>query len=315
MLDRLASHWPLKLLALALAFAIWVSVTGESRVVQDYKVPLELELAEDLVMASSPPTTIEVRLRGVESLMRRLDPVRMVMRLDLRDASEGKQELVLARENLEGIPRGVEVDFIDPNRSQVVLARRSRRELTVEPTFLGQPAEGFAFYNARVTPNKLRVEGPASQVDDLEVLRTHPIRLDERSEPFVARVGVVQEGELVRVLGRETLDVHVVVDAAAVERRIENIPVDVVGAATGTTVSPETLNLILSGPPRLVDLLTADQIHLIADVSRLAPDTTKADVPVRVEFAGISIDELARIEVKSMSRRQVEVSLSGRRSL
>jgi len=147
------------------------------------------------------------------------------------------------------------------------------------------------------------------------VLRTNTIRLDERSEPFVARVSVVPAGELVRVLGRETLDVHVVVDAAAVERRLENIPVDVVGAPAGTVVSPETLNLILSGPPRLVDLLTPDQIHLIADVSRLSPDTTKADVPVRVEFAGISIDELSRVSVKSMSRRQVEVSLSGRRSL
>ena len=315
MLDTLTANWPLKLLALALAFAIWVSVTGESRVVQDFRVPLELELADNLVMASSPPTTIEVRLRGVESLMRRLDPVRVVMRLDLRDAGEGEQELVMTRENLSGIPRGVEVDFIDPNRSRVVLEQRSRRELSVEPTFLGQPADGYAFYNARVTPDNLRVEGPASQVDDLEVLRTNPIRLDGRSEPFVARVGVVPEGELVRVLGRETLDVHVVVDAAAVERRLENIPVDVVGAAAGTTVNPETLNLILSGPPRLVDLLTPDQIHLIADVSRRPPDTTKADVPIRVEFAGISIDELSRVSVKSMSRRQVEVSLSGRRGL
>lgn len=315
MLDRLAAHWPLKLLALALAFAIWVSVTGESRVVQDFRVPLELQLADDITVASGPPTTIEVRLRGVESLMRRLDPVRMVMRLDLRAMNAGEQELVLDRESLSGIPRGVEVDFIDPNRAQVVLARVSRVDLPVEPTFLGQPAAGFALYDASVTPRNLRVEGPKEQIDKLEVLRTNPIRLDDRSEPFIERVGVALEGDLMRVLGRETLDVRVVVDAAAVERRIENVPVDVVGAATGTTVSPESINLILSGPPRLVDLLTPDQIHLIADVSRLAPDTIQADVPLRVEFAGIAIDELSRVEVKSMSRRQVEVSLSGRRSL
>jgi len=315
MLDSLAAHWPLKLLALALAFAIWVSVTGESRVVQDYRVPLELELHEDFVVGSTPPTTIEVRLRGAESLMRRLDPVRMVMRLDLRDASEGEHELVLARENLSGIPRGVEVDFIDPNRSRVVVEKRERRELPVEPTFLGQPAEGYDFYNADVDPEKLRIEGPASQVKDLKVLRTNPIRLDERSEPFVARVGVVPEGELVRVLGRETLDVTVVVDAAAVERRLENIPVDVVGAAAGTTVNPETLNVVLSGPPHIIDLLTPDQIHLIADVSRLSPDTTKADVPIDVEIGGVPIEDLPRMSVKSMSRRQVEVALSGRRSL
>jgi YbbR domain-containing protein len=315
MLDRLAAHWPLKLLALALAFAIWVSVTGESRLVQDFRVPLELQLGEDITLASSPPTTIEVRLRGVESLMRRVDPVRIVMRLDLRDADEGEQELVLATESLSGIPRGVEVDFIDPNRAQVVLARVLRIDLPVEPTFLGLPADGYALYDADVNPEKLRVEGPKEQIEKLEVLRTNPIRLDHRSEPFIVRVGVAQEGELVRVLGRETLDVRVVIDAAAVERRVENVPVNVIGAATGTKVKPETINLILSGPPRLVDLLTPDQIRVIADVSRLAPDTTQADVPIRVEFPGIPIDERSRVETKSMSRRHVEVSLSGRRSL
>jgi hypothetical protein len=61
--------------------------------------------------------------------------------------------------------------------------------------------------------------------------------------------------------------------------------------------------------------LTPDQIHLIADVSRLSPDTTKADVPIGVEIGGVPIDDLPRMTVKSMSRRQVEVVLSGRRSL
>jgi YbbR domain-containing protein len=315
MLDRLAAHWPLKLLALALAFAIWVSVTGESRVVQDFRVPLELQLGDKITVASSPPTTIDVRLRGVESVMRRLDPVRMVMRLDLREADEGEQELVLSRESLSGIPRGVEVDFIDPNRVHVVLARILSVELPVEPTLVGQPADGYSLYDASANPKKLLVEGPEEQVKKLKVLRTNPIRLDDRVEPFVARVGVALAGELVRVLGRETLEVRVVVDEAKVERRIENVPVDVVGAAAGTKVKPETINLILSGPPRLVDRLTLDQIHVIADVSRLAPDTTQADVPIRVEFPGIAIDERSRVETKSMSRRHVEVSLSGRRSL
>ena len=86
-----------------------------------------------------------------------------------------------------------------------------------------------------------------------------------------------------RILGRETVEVRVVVDEAAVERRFENVPVDVVGAAPGTKVNPQTINLVLSGPPRLIDRLTPDQIHLVADVSRLAPDTTQAEVPIEAE--------------------------------
>lgn len=315
MLDALLANWPLKLLALALAFAIWVSVTGENRAVQDFKVPLEIRLAEDLVLASSPPTTVDVRLRGVESLMRRLDPVPMAVRVDLRDATTGEQEVLWSRDDLKGIPRGVEIDFIDPDRTQLTIETRRRRQLPVEPTFLGQPPEEFAFYGARVVPDQLRVEGPASQVDALEVLRTTPIRLDERSKPFVARVSVVAEGELVRLIDQDTLDVFVAVDAAAVERRLENVPVEVVGAPPGTSVEPATLNVTLSGPPRLVDRLTAAQLRLLADASAVTADSGTHEVPVRVEFAGLDPDEQTRVNVEAISRRQVEITLSGRRSL
>jgi YbbR domain-containing protein len=278
MLDALLANWPLKLLALALAFAIWVSVTGESRAVQDVEVPLEIQLPEDLVLASSPPTTVDVRLRGVESLIRRLDPVPMAVRVDLRDATTGEQEVLWSREDLKGIPRGVEIDFIDPDRTQLVIETRGRRQLPVEPTFLGQPPEGYAFYGAQVTPDQLRVEG-------------------------------------VRLIDQDTLDVFVAVDAAAVERRLENVPVEVVGAPPGTSVEPTTLNVTLSGPPRLVDRLTADQIRLLADASAVTADSGTHEVPVRVEFAGVASDERSRINVEAISRRQVEVTLSGRRSL
>jgi len=315
MLDTVLSNWPLKLLALGLAFAIWVSVTGENRVVQDFRVPLEVEVPNDLIPAQSPPTTVSVRLRGAESVMRRLDPVPIVVRADLRDASAGEQEVLLRRDDVGGVPRGVEIDFIDPDRLPLDLEARSRRELPVEPTILGQPADGFAFYTAQVAPGKLRVEGPASQVDQLEVLRTTPIRLDGRTETFVVRAAVAPEGELVRVLEPDALSVRVVVDAAAVERRLENLTVEPVGAPAGSTVKPEALHVILSGPARLVDRLAPDQVRLYADVTRAPGEANRIEVPVRVELLGLAPDERARIQVKSISRRQVQVTLSGRRSL
>jgi YbbR domain-containing protein len=315
MLDRLLANWPLKLLALVLAFAIWVSITGEARVVQDFRVPLEIELPADLTPASSPPTTVSVRLRGAESLMRRLDPVPITVRADLRDASNGHQEVLLRRDDVRGVPRGVDIDFIDPDRVPLDLDARSRRELPVEPTILGQPAEGYALYTAQVTPGRLRIDGPAAQVDRLEVLRTTPIRLDGRTETFVVRSAVAPEGELVRVLDPGALTVRVVIDAAAVERRLENVKVEAVGVPPGSTVAPDALHVILSGPPRLVDRLAPGQVRLYAEVTQAPGDASRLQVPVRVELAGLGPDDRSRIQVKSISRRQVVVTLSGRRSL
>ena len=315
MLDRILSNWPLKMLAGVLAFAIWVSITGEARVVQDFAVPLELDLPDGLTPGSSPPTTVSVRLRGPESVMRRLDPVPITVLADLRDAAPGHQEVLLQRAGVSGVPRGIEIDFIDPDRIPLEVETRSRRELPVDPTILGQPAEGYAFYTAQVTPERLRVDGPASQVDQLEVLRTTPIRLDGRTGSFVARAGVAPEGELVRVLDPNLLSVRVVVDAAAVERRLENLHVETAGAPPGSTVKPEILHVILSGPPRLVDRLSPDQVRLYAHVNIEPGEMDPVEATVRVELLNLTPDERARIEVKSISRRQVVVTPSGRRSL
>ena len=93
MLERVLRNWPLKLLSLALAFAIWVAVTGENRVVQDVSVPVEISVSEELILASTPPNTATVRLGGSESLMRRLNRLPMVLSVDLTDAVEGDHEL------------------------------------------------------------------------------------------------------------------------------------------------------------------------------------------------------------------------------
>jgi len=305
MLDRALSNWPIKLLSTALAFAIWVSVTGETRVVRDFSVPVAIAVSGDLILASSPPNTATVRLRGSESLMRRVDP--MVLSVDLTDADEGKQDVQLSRSILEGIPRGLEVEFIDPDRLSLALDRRLRRQLPVEPVFLGQPPDGFTLYGSSPDPEFLVVEGPVSELESVEVIRTNGILLDRRRSPFTVQVAVVPEGDFVRVVDPSTVEVRVDVDASPVDKSFEAIPVIVTGTIHSTTVAPATLNLTVAGPPFLIDPLLPEQIRLVADVTNLAPSVEKQQVEVRVEYVDIPIEDLDHISVKSISKRKVSV--------
>ncbi len=307
--DLVMANWPLKLLALALAFAIWVSVTSEARIVKDFSIPLELQLSENRIHTSAPPNTITLRLRGPESLMRRLDPVPMVMRVNLLSAPEGEQEVRLVRDDLAGVPRGVEVDFIDPDRITIHLDERMRTDLPVDPTFLGQPPEGYSFYGARVTPEVLLVEGPRTQLESLELLRTNPIRLDNRTEPFMVRVAAVPEESNVRVLDPRPLEVYVDVDAAPVERTLENVPIVLRGGTGSESIAPKSIRVTLSGPPTLIESITSDQLRATADVSGLDRDGRAHDVPLRIDFVGIAFENLTRINVKPLGRRTVKITL------
>jgi YbbR domain-containing protein len=312
MLEAITANWPLKLLSLALAFAVWVSVTGDAGVVQDYSVPLDILLADESVLASTPPNTVTVRFRGSESLMRRLDPVPIAVRIDLRDSANGERDVQLSSSDLQGLPRGVEVDFIEPDRLSLTLDRRMRRDLPVETTFLGQPPDGYAFFGERIDPERLWVEGPEAEVEPMKVLRTSPIRLDQRTVPFSVRVTAVPAGPHVRVVDPRPVEVDVVIDVTPVERTFEDLPVRLRGQAPRVSFVPRTLTVTLAGPPRLVERIDADQIHVLADLAGVGLSSEPTSVPVFVEFFDVPIEDLALLSVKSVAPREISVRTAGR---
>lgn len=313
MARRLLRNWPLKLVALGLAFAIWVAVTGENRIVKDFPVPLEIVHSDSRILASAPPKNVTVRLRGPEGQLRRLDPVSMAMRVDLGDAPPGDHEVQLSKADLQNVPRTVDVEFIDPDRLSLTLGRRLRKELKVSPAFIGQPPEGYHFYGSQVLPETVLVEGPESEVKPLDTLATNPIRLDQRTAPFQVRVGAIPKGTYVRIVDPRPLEVRVEVDVAPVERKFEKIPVRLIGQLYECTISPENLDVTISGPPAIVDGISPQSVRLLADVGELQPSDERQEIEVRAEFHEVPPRSLTRITVKSMSQRKVAVRVFDKR--
>jgi len=74
----------LKLLALALAILLWLTVAGEHVVERSLRVPLEFRNVPDaLEIVGNAPDTVDVRLRGSSALLSRVQPGEIVAVLDL----------------------------------------------------------------------------------------------------------------------------------------------------------------------------------------------------------------------------------------
>ena len=116
-----------------------------------------------------------------------------------------------------------------------------------------------------------------------------------RRQPFTTPVSAVPDAPHVRVIAPRPVEVRVDVDAAPVERKFEGIAVERIGAHGAVEIEPETLTIVLTGPPALVDRIVPDQIRLVADVTGLEPRTTAYEVEVAVDFVDVPIEELSRI--------------------
>lgn len=313
MFDALLRRWPLKLLSLVLALAVWIAVTGENRVVQDIRVPIDFQLGAPFILEGAIPTTISVRLRGPETTLRRLAPFDLAMRVDLRDADVGERKVQLSESQLEGVPPGLEVEMIDPGRLSLTVTRRARRTVPVAPAFVGKPAAGRAFYWAQAKPETVEIEGPAAKVDAIAHVRTDPIHLDGRTIPFTVRVGAVPEAADVRVVDARPIEILAHLDVAPVEASFDAVPVLLAGKVWEAVVSPASVRITLAGPPTLLQTIRPTQLRAVADLEGLAPDREAHAVPLRLDFVGVPLEDLARITVRRLTPSTVRVRLQDKR--
>lgn len=219
---------------------------------------------------------------------------------------------------------------------RLTIARKKEASFLLGPdnvTITGAPRDGYAFDQTaiRVQPNRVKVSGPGSRIDDLlsdpARLKVGPVDLDGRGLDVSQQVGI----DLSRVDRSVSLDtqggvVEVTVPIRARDTTIElaGVPVHYVGteqlAARGLRVvsADATLDLRVSGPRSVLGGVTPEelvklihvkvdwtdvlllrgneQVHIFRETLPEAPIvriTDRADDPPRVEYhlETISMDD------------------------
>jgi YbbR domain-containing protein len=297
------ADWPLKLLALAIAFTLWVSITGEDQAVRDLDLPVAVQLDPHHVLANTTLKTVSVRLQGPRTVIRNIDPVALSVRLDLRDTAAGAMEVPLSERNLAGLPRRVNVAFFEPDRLSLVIVQTMRRELPVAADLVGELPAGFTVYEAHVQPGRATVEGPEGVVGSLTELRTSPLRLEHRTRPFREAVTLVLERPELRVVDPQRFEVQVLVEATPVRRTFADVPIVVPGGSGKRSVRPGTARVTVSGPPAIVESLSASQIRAVV----AAESESRAAVQVSV----VDLPEQQRAFVKVVAVQPASVALEG----
>ncbi|HVF58702.1 MAG TPA: CdaR family protein [Thermoanaerobaculia bacterium] len=202
--------WGIRLLALAIAVAIWFSVSLDER----------RKLSEKVVEASvsynrprgmiilDPVGTVEVRLRGTERAIRQLNPDLVDVEINLARTPEGQVTVPLGPDDVL-TPDGLEVVSIRPNAIRVELDREITRRVPVEPVLVGEPAAGATVGKPEVLPNQVQVTGPESLLSRLRSLPTAPIGLDGHAVPFDVLVAVEAPDPLIQIVPPSRVSVHV----------------------------------------------------------------------------------------------------------
>jgi YbbR domain-containing protein len=284
----------LKILAIALATLLWLTVAGEHIVERSLRVPLEFRnIPEALEIVGNTPDTVDVRLRGSSAVLSRVQAGEIVAVLDMATARAGSRLFHIRTDEVRA-PFGVEVSQVVPSTLALELEKSARRTVPVVPAIEGEPAPGFVVGRFSADPATVEIVGPDSHVRQVAEATTEPVSVkDARSRVRDGvTIGVVDSA--VRLAQAQNANVTVEIWPAPVERRMPDVPVRWRNLGNGlrAQVSPQLVHVTVRGSKEPLAGLRGDSVQAFVDLAGLGSGryNLRVQVDPAESFGVVAID-------------------------
>lgn len=216
----------------------------------------------------------EVILSGPESIVKRAERARVLVRLD--GLREGIEE-AMTIEILDAEGEAVEGLTVNPETARVTIPISQQggfREVAVKVIVRGQVAAGYRLENISVFPPVVTVfsEDPELVSELPGVVETQPLEMQNAKQDIATRLALdLPAGVTIVGAQSQTVQVQVAISPIQTSVTLLNQPISVVGLPEGLVaqISPDTVDVIISGPLPVLDVLTPQDITVIVDVTGL----------------------------------------------
>ena len=165
----------LKLLSLALALGLWRALALDQVTEIAVDVPIEFHnIPENLEISSEYIPRAQIRVRGPQRVVRRLQAVDVSADIELSGMKPGERTFDLTADQIHQ-PRELEVVQIIPSQFHLAFDARLSRQVPVRPRVVGTFAPGYAIGYIIAEPSMVTVSGPQKRVEAVEAAITDPI--------------------------------------------------------------------------------------------------------------------------------------------
>lgn len=165
----------LKLVSLLIAVLLWMAFARNPVTEIAINVPIELQHVPDqLEISSEHIPEVQIRVRGPERVVHRLDPTEVHAAIDLAGARPGERTYDLTGRQIS-TPQGVEVVQVVPSQFRVSFDRRATKKVDVRPRVIGTFASGYRIDEVVADPSEVTIVGPEKRVTEIENAITDPV--------------------------------------------------------------------------------------------------------------------------------------------
>lgn len=210
----------------------------------------------------------------------------------------------------EGVDQSVPIQALDQNNTPItsltiqpdsahvtlpVTRQGGYRDLAVKVVVHGQVASGYRLDSISVSPPVVTLySSNPDLVNALPgVVETQPLDLQAAKDNLTLRVPLNLPGG-VSAVGEQTVVIQAGISPIQSSLTLSGQRVEITGLADGMTaqVSPETLDVILSGPLPILNTLSRQDVHVTVDVTGLTAGSYQLSPVVQILASGVTVESL-----------------------
>ena len=167
-----------KLLSLAAAVLLWISVSSEPELATFVSVPVQYKnLAPGVEIDSDVVETVYLEVSGPSEELRLPElPRRSAVILDMAGIEPGQHTFTIDSRAVR-LPRGVQLVHAIPGQIRMIFEPGATRSVPVEVRFADGLPQDLQVVEAMAEPSALAITGPASRVARVTSVRTDPLTL------------------------------------------------------------------------------------------------------------------------------------------
>jgi YbbR domain-containing protein len=219
---------------------------------------------------------VEVIVSGPESLVDQA--VRARINVDLAGVRESIDQAIMVQilDSRNAIIEGLTVNPDSIHVTVPVSQQGGFRDVAVKVVVSGQVAAGYRLENISVFPPVITIFASNPElVNSLPgVVETQPLNLQDAREDISTRLALTLP-ENITIVGPQNVEVQVGISPIQTSLTLLNQLINVAGLSEGLTaqVSPQTVDVIISGPLPVLDALTPQDVIVTVDVTGLVTGT------------------------------------------
>ena len=214
----------LKLISLALAVGLWLAVARDPVAEVAVEVPIEFHnIPQNLEISSENIPRAQIRLRGPERVVRRLQPADVYAEIELSGVQPGERTFDLTAQQIHE-PSELEVVQVVPSQLHLNFDTRLTRQVPVQAARCGHVCAGYAIERVVVDPPTITISGPKKHVEAVESAITDPVDVSGAiSRATFSRHAYVSD-PLIQVASPDPVRVTVIMQKVSGHQRRRSVP-------------------------------------------------------------------------------------------